>query len=410
MTGSNDNQAPAPPAPPEDTVGAFVPHGLVCVAGSGTGPLAGRTFAVKDLYDVAGQRTGGGSPEWLAYHAPAETTAPVVTRLLDAGADMIGRAVCDEFFYSLSGANAHYGTPVNARATGRLPGGSSSGSAAAVAAELCDFALGSDTGGSVRVPAAFCGLFGLRPTHGRVELDNAMAMAPSFDTAGWFCNDAELFRAIGHVLLVGKRNEGAVTDILLAEDCFDQADADVVAVLRGFLERAGARLPAPSPATVAPDGFDDWRECFRVIQGYEIWQTYGDWIEAEKPALGPGIKERFAFAATVGEQDVGEARKLRETVRARLHGMLPPGTVMCLPTAPCIAPTTELDAAELEAFRTRGMALTCNAGLSGLPQVSLPVGTVEGCPVGLSFIGWPGGDEALLDLAVALDPFRAPNG
>ncbi len=403
MTEANDNQAPGPP---EDTVGAFVPHGLEGVAGAGTGPLVGRTFAVKDLYDVAGQRTGGGSPEWLAGHGPAETTAPIVTRLLAAGAEMIGRTVCDEFFYSLSGANAHYGTPVNARAPGRLPGGSSSGSAAAVAAGLCDFALGSDTGGSVRVPAAFCGLFGLRPTHGRVELDHAMAMAPSFDTAGWFCGNAELFRAVGHVLLVGEPAETAADKLLLAEDCFDQADAAVAEVLRGFLERAGQRLPAPASVTVAPDGFDDWRECFRIIQGHEIWRTYGDWIEANRPALGPGIKERFAFAATVGEEDVAEARRLRETVRARLRGMLPPGTVMCLPTAPCIAPGTDLDAAELEAFRTRGMALTCIAGLSGLPQVSLPVGTVEGCPVGLSFIGWPGGDEALLDLAVALDSFR----
>ena len=404
MTADNDNTAPSPP---EDTVGAFVPHGLAGIAGGGAGPLAGRRFAVKDLYDVAGQRTGGGSPEWLACHAPAETTAPIVTRLLDAGADLIGRTVCDEFFYSLSGANAHYGTPVNARAPGRLPGGSSSGSAAAVAAGLCDFALGSDTGGSVRVPAAFCGLFGLRPTHGRVELDHAMAMAPSFDTAGWFCNEAELFRAVGHVLLVGQRTEAAVSNLLLAEDCFAQADAAVAEVLRAFLERAGQRLPAPAPVTVAPDGFDDWRECFRIIQGHEIWQTYGDWIEAEKPALGPGIKERFAFAATVGEEDAADASRRREFVRARLHGMVPPGTVICLPTAPCIAPGTDLDAAELESFRARGMALTCIAGLSGLPQVSLPVGTVEGCPVGLSFIGWPGGDEALLDLAVALDLFRA---
>jgi amidase len=407
MTESNDNRSPAPAAP-EDTIGAFVPHGLVGVAGGGAGPLAGRTFAVKDLYDVAGQRTGGGSPEWLEDHAPAETTAPVVTRLLEAGADLIGRTICDEFFYSLSGANAHYGTPVNVRAAGRLPGGSSSGSAAAVAAGLCDFALGSDTGGSVRVPAAFCGSFGLRPTHGRVELDRGMAMAPSFDTAGWFANDAELFRAIGHVLLVGEPAEASVSALLLAEDCFAQADSELAAVLRGFLERAGARLPAAAPATVAPDGFDDWRECFRLIQGHEIWRTYGAWIEANRPALGPGIKERFAFAATVSDSDAADATRLRETVRARLHGMLPPGTVMCLPTAPCIAPSTSLDAAELDAFRTRGMALTCIAGLSGLPQVTLPVGTVGGCPVGLSFIGWPGGDEALLDLAVALDPFRAP--
>ncbi len=103
--------------------------------------------------------------------------------------------------------------------------------------------------------------------------------------------------------------------------------------------------------------------------------------------------------------DAEAASRLRVSVRHRLHGMVPPGTVLALPTAPCIAPRTDLDAAELESFRARGMALTCIAGLSGLPQVALPVGTVAGCPVSLSFIGWPGGDEALLDLAVALGPF-----
>src|SRR3546814_5268446 len=182
---------------PDDTVGAFVPHTLSePLRGSGTCPLAGLTFAVKDLYDIAGRKTGNGSPDFLAWTKPASATAPSVRKLLDAGADCVGVTICDEFFYSLTGANAHYGTPGNARAPGRMPGGSSSGSAAAVAAGLCDFALGSDTGGSVRVPAAFCGVYGIRPTHGRVDLAGGRAMAPSYDTGGWFADDAALFRAI----------------------------------------------------------------------------------------------------------------------------------------------------------------------------------------------------------------------
>ena len=389
---------------PEDTVGAFVPHGRVAVKGGGTGPLAGKSFAVKDLYDVAGQRTGGGSPEWLEAHDAATATAPVVAKLLDAGADMVGRTVCDEFFYSLSGDNAHYGTPKNVRAPGRLPGGSSSGSAAAAAAGLCDFALGSDTGGSVRIPAAFCGLFGLRPSHGRVELGGAMAMAPSFDTAGWFANDAALFRTVGQVVLVGQRADTEVAHVLLAEDAFAQADTEVAAVLDGFLARADQSLAAPRPVTIAPDGFDVWREAFRLIQGREIWREYGDWIEAARPKLGPGIKERFAFAATVTEDQARAAAETRKSARARLHGLASRGTVICLPTAPCAAPRLDLDGAELESFRGRAMALTCSAGLSGLPQVTLPVGRVEGGPVGLSFVGWPGSDEVLLDLAVTLAP------
>ena len=185
------------PAKPHDSIGAFVPHSPSPIAGADDGALVGLGFAVKDLFDISGHVTGGGSPAWLASHAPAHTTSPLVTTLLAAGADLLGKTVCDELFYSVAGENAHYGTPHNVRAPGRIPGGSSSGSAAAVAAALCDFALGSDTGGSVRVPASFCGLYGLRPSHGRVSLEHALAMAPSFDTAGWFTRDAALCARLG---------------------------------------------------------------------------------------------------------------------------------------------------------------------------------------------------------------------
>ena len=168
---------------------AFVPHDLTApIAGAAKGPLAGLTVAVKDMYDIAGWRTGGGSPVWLDKHAPAKRHAAPVRKFLAAGATVIGKTVCDEFFFSLTGANAHYGTPLNPRAPGRLPGGSSAGSAAATAAGACDFALGSDTGGSVRVPASFCGIYGIRVTLGRVDMTGAMDMAPSFDAAGWFAH------------------------------------------------------------------------------------------------------------------------------------------------------------------------------------------------------------------------------
>ena len=207
---------------------AFVPHDLArTLRGNGAGPLAGLTAAVKDMYDIEGARTGGGSPEWLATHEPAKTHAAAVARLLAAGADIIGKTVCDEFFFSLSGANAHYGTPVNVRAAGRLPGGSSSGSAAAVAAGACDIALGSDTGGSMRVPASFCGIYGIRPTHGRVDMAGAMAMAPTFDVAGWFASAPGTFRKVGAVLLDGEAQRRTITRVLIARDAFRQADEPV---------------------------------------------------------------------------------------------------------------------------------------------------------------------------------------
>jgi amidase len=389
----------------------FVPHDLAApVAGAPGGPLGGLTVAVKDMYDIAGERTGGGSPDWLARQSPAGRHAGAVARLLEAGATVIGKTICDEFFYSVSGANAHYGTPTNVRAPGRLPGGSSSGSAAATAAGACDIGLGSDTGGSIRIPAAQCGIYGIRPTHGRIDLTGGMAMAPSFDVPGWFAGGPGVFRNVGAALLQGARVEAAVEAVIVAEDACAQADDAVAATLLAALARMAPVLPPTRTVRVAPDGFDHWREAFRIIQARETWGTYGDFITRHRPKLGPGIKERMAFAATVGEADAAAARPVHEAARAHLHGLLTPGTVLALPSAPCIAPLIDAPADALESFRVRVMRLTCMAGLSGLPQVSLPVGTVDGCPVGLSFMGWSGGDEALLDLAVAVARFGGGTG
>lgn len=380
----------------------FVPHDIKApLTGRPGGPLDGLRVAVKDMYDLAGERTGGGSPDWLAQQRPASRHAGAVARLLDAGATIIGKTICDEFFYSVSGANAHYGTPANVRAPGRLPGGSSSGSAAATAAGACDLALGSDTGGSIRVPAAQCGIYGLRPTLGRIDLSGVMAMAPSFDVPGWFASGPGIFRKAGAVLLDGARVGAGVENLLLADDAFAQADEVVAAALREALAAMEAVLPEARPITTAPDGFDGWREAFRIIQARETWASFGDFITQHHPNLGPGIKERMAFAATVSADDAEAARRIHDGARRRIHALVPPGTVMALPTTPCIAPRIDAEAGALESFRIRVMRLTCIAGLGGLPQVSIPVGTVGGCPIGLSFIAWAGGDEALLDLAAA---------
>jgi amidase len=342
---------------------------------------------------------------------PAAAHAAAVKKLLDAGATIIGKTICDEFFYSVSGANAHYGTPANLRAPRRMPGGSSSGSAAATAAGACDLALGSDTGGSIRIPASFCGVYGIRPTHGRVDLAGAMAMAPSFDVAGWFANGPGLFRRVGPVLLDGAaRVTAPIARLIFADDAFAQADAEVAALLEAALKRATAALPTPRHAHAAPEGFDSWRDAFRVIQGYEVWRHYGEFVTRARPQLGPGIKERMAFAATVKESDATAARRVHDQARTHLRALLPPGTILALPTAPCIAPRIDTPTDALESFRVRVMRLTCIAGLAGLPQVSIPIGTASGCPVGLSFIGWAGGDEALLDLAVALSRFCGLEG
>ena len=220
----------------------------------------GLTAVVKDMYDIAGTRTGGGNPEWLEKQQPAARNAAVVEQILAAGATITGKTICDEFFYSIAGVNAHYGTPTNLRAPGRIPGGSSSGSAAACGANACDFALGSDTGGSIRIPASLNGLYGLRPTHGRIDLAGAMAMAPSFDTAGWLANAPGILHRVGMVLLRGQAVGVPVNRLVVASDAFEQADAKVAALGREFLKRTTAVMPKATEIIAAPSGFDDWRE------------------------------------------------------------------------------------------------------------------------------------------------------
>lgn len=391
---------------PNDPIGCLVPHNITePIKGSGQGPLVGKTLIIKDLYDTAGRKTGNGNPEFYKVTEPATRNAATVQNLLDAGADIVGIAICDEFFYSLTGANAHYGTPQNVRAPGRMPGGSSSGSAAAVAAELCDIALGSDTGGSVRIPASFCGLYGLRPTQGRVDLTGGRAMAPSYDTAGWFTNDADLFKTVGGVALDSQSVAGTIDRLLIAEDCFAQAGPAVAAALRAVVDAATDNLPPAETVTVAPDGLASWSDAFRVIQASEVKLTNLPFVEENDADLGPGIKDRFAMVAAITDEETATAQAVRETVRTHMHALVPPGTIICLPTAPVIAPKTDTPPDGLEFFRTNTLALTCISGHSGLPQLTVPAADVDGCPVGLSFIGWAGGDEALLDLAVKLAPF-----
>jgi amidase len=311
----------------------FVPHDLDGpVRGAANGPLAGLTAVVKDMYDIAGARTGGGHPDWLAAQRPATRHAAAVEQLLAAGATITAKTICDEFFYSIAGASSHYGTPANLRAPGRLSGGSSSGSAAACAANACDFALGSDTGGSIRIPASFTGLYGLRPTHGRVDLSGAMAMAPSFDVAGWFANAPGIFRRVGAVLLRGAAVAAPVTHLMVATDAFAQADLEISALGHEFLNRAADLLPRPDDIVVAPGGLDPWREAFRTVQAKEVWESFGDFITRRNPKLGPGIKERMEFAATVTADQVDAARHIIAEARRHVRNLLRPGTIMALPT------------------------------------------------------------------------------
>jgi len=386
-----------------DSCGAFCRHTHVELGGAASGPLAGLTFGAKDIYDVAGHKTGFGSPDWLATHEAASATAPAVQRVLDAGARMVGKTHTDELTYSLNGENAHYGTPVNVNAPGRIPGGSSSGSAAAVAAALVDFALGSDTGGSVRAPASFCGIYGMRPTHGRIPLDGVCPLAASFDTAGWFARDAALLERVGRVLLADEVAAPQPARWLLAQDAFALAGGAVTNALEPALAGLAVLLGKPRPVTVANEGLPQWFEVFRVLQGAEVWAQHGAWVTRENPALGPGVRQRMQWAATVTASDAAPARQQREEIARRMHVLLDNNAVLVLPTLPGIAPLRNTPPAESDEFRARALSLLCIAGLARLPQVSLPLAKLDGCPLGLSLIAAHGADTMLLDIARRLE-------
>jgi amidase len=387
----------------ETSYGAFVPGPAVEAAGSTTGPLSGMTFAAKDLFDIAGLVTGCGNPDWARTHGPAARHAWAVQRLLDAGADLQGRTITDEISLGLLGRNQFQGTPVNPRATDRLPGGSSSGSAAAVAGGLVTTALGTDSGGSVRVPSSFTGLYGIRPTHGRIPVDGLMTQSPSFDTVGFFARSADVFQAVGQVLLGDDTTPGTPARLLVATDAFATADDAVSEALARVMPRLRARFSPCEDVTLATEGLSVWRERQRRLQQIEFGSTFRDWIDQTNPRFSFEVGRSLALASLLTEADVASDRSFRQEVTARIEGLLDGASVLCLPTVPILPPLRDISLSAMAEAGGRLVTLTCIAGLTGLPQINLPLAeTPDGIPVGLSLIGWRGSDSALLRLAAAL--------
>ena len=380
-----------------DPLGAFCRHTHVEVQGASSGALAGLTFGLKDIFDVAAHKTGFGSPDWLRTHAAAKKHSVVTQCLLDAGATLAGKTHTEEMAFSLTGENAHYGTPLNVNAPGRVPGGSSSGSAAAVAGGLVDFAIGSDTGGSVRGPASFCGIYGIRPTHGRISLEGVCALAPGFDTCGWFARDAALLARVGAVLLGGK----AATPgrVLLAQDAFALAMPEALQALQPALARVAKVLGKPAPVTVSTEGLSEWFTVFRILQFAEIWEQHRDWVMREQPQFGPGIRQRFDAVAKSDATEAALMTPRREAIADRLDKLLANNAILLLPTMPDIAPFKNCSPDQTTAFRERAMGMLCIAGIGRMPQVSLPLASLNGCPLGLSMVAARGNDEMLLAVA-----------
>jgi amidase len=387
----------------KDPTHAFVDYPDVPVANAATGPLAGLTFGVKDIYDVAGYVTGCGSPAKRAEAVPATAHAPAVAALLDAGARFVGKTHTAELAFSLDGRNPHYGTPINPAAPDRVPGGSSSGSASAAAAGVVDFALGSDTGGSVRGPAAWCGVIGLRTTFGRIDISGAMPLASAFDTVGWLARDPTTYARVGAVLLGEDIDGPPPTRVVVADDAFACLDGAAERdALAPAVDRVRRDLTSDGAVIVAPEGLADWQGLYRILQGYEAWKVHGPWIAARKPDLDPAVANRFAVASRVTEAEYRDARERRLAIMRRVHSLIGKDGVLVLPTTSSIAPRLDAPEEEFERVRGRSIAMLCIAGLSGLPQISLPLATLDGCPFGLSLIAPAGRDRALIALGAAI--------
>jgi amidase len=386
-----------------DTARAFMPYPDAPVPHAPTGPLSGLSFAVKDLFDVAGYPTSGGQPLLLAMSGIKAAHAATVQRLLGAGARFVGKTITDELAFSMNGQNAHFGSPINGAAPERISGGSSSGSASAVSNRLCDFALGTDTGGSVRAPASHCGLLGLRPTHGRVSLQGALDLAPSLDTCGWFARDASTFARVADVLLGPDPSPLPQRVRLLAPtELWALLAPEVAQALAAPRAQVEALLGTATPATVVLDSLDAMYWHFRHIQGREAWMVDGPLIERYQPPLGPGVSQRFDWSRGVTDAQVAEATAFRTRYRQMLAELLGSDGVLLMPSMPDVAPRISDDEAGLDHYRNSAIRLLCLAGLTGFAQLSLPLASRDGAPLGLSLLGPPGSDRSLVALAERL--------
>jgi amidase len=389
--------------PQNDPVNACVPHGKFSLPATGSGLLNGLTFAVKDIFDIAGHPTGAGNPTWLGTHPIPTRSSPLVEQLLAAGATMTGKVITDELAYSLNGDNMHYGTPVNVNAPGRVPGGSSSGSVAAVAAKLCDFALGSDTGGSTRVPASYCGVWGLRTTHDLLSRAHVVPLHTSFDTLTWFAHDPTTFTRVGEVLLpastfVPKR-------VLKPEALWQLASEDFAAPLQKVLDAAQSMLGVKAQTmsfTRDTEILEQWRQAYVTMGAAEAWDLHGAWITEHQPTFSAPISARWAQAQAVSAEQAQAAQHKVSEIRAHVRAVLSDDTIAIVPSAAGLAPLLKESGEAIDLLRMRTMHLTCVAGISGVCQVSIPFKNSEGVPVGVSLMGPAGSDLALIRLATAL--------
>lgn len=361
---------------------------------TGPGPLDGLGVAVKDLFAVAGQPIGAGIPRWIAEQQPQNESAPAVTALRRSGAHVVGIARTDEFAYSLAGTNVHYGTPPNPAVPGGISGGSTSGPTSAVALGQADIGLGTDTGGSIRVPASYQGLVGLRTTHGAVDTTGVLPLAPSFDTVGWVTRNVPTAARVAETLLPESSLEPRrILRLPMIEALAHPAVRDEFA---DAVQRIAA-VPVET-GELPTELLELWFTAFRTVQGFEAWQAHGDWITAHPGALGTDVAARFAAAASVPDSAAAQAREIVGQARTEIRSWLAE-SVLAIPAACGPAPARNAGPDRIEADRGATLRMTCLAGLSGAPALTLPL--LSG-PVGVCLLASPGTDRGLLEFAGGL--------
>ena len=359
------------------------------------GLLSNLKFVLKDMCDVKNLKTSCGNPDFLKKCDFANDHAPFLKDLLNEGSVLKGITVCDEFFYSLIGENGHYGTPTNLNAPSCVPGGSSSGSAAALTTDLYDFSIGSDTGGSVRIPASFCGLIGMRPTHNRINTKGVYPMAPSFDTIGWFANNPEIFQKVGNVLLNNiERSNVDFKQYVVAEDLLELCDAEVQDNFNNYIN---VNIPNINKTRLSTNTKAIIADNFRILQGAEVKENIIPWIEKNKPNISPEIRSRIDMASKITDIEVSRALIFRNNLIDEIKKSLPEGTIAVFPTSPFSAPKSGQDDESLGSFRKRLMELTSIAGMTSRPQITIPRLKDKSGPVGISLLGWKYSDEILLN-------------
>lgn len=367
------------------------------------GPLSGLTLAVKDIFEVAGYPNGWGHPARLAEAQAASVSQPIVQQMLDAGIKCIGKSQCEELCYSLMGNNMHYGAPYNSAAPSRLTGGSSSGSASLIAAGAVDVATASDTAGSVRAPASFCGLIGLRTTHERMSLAHSMALAPSFDCFGWFAKDIATYQLVAETVMEPDVDQTPLKHLIVVdsfkEKLLGPQEAEVYLKCLGQIE---THFSTCRRHNQLPFSFDEAVQTFVTCQSYEVWATLGEWITTRAPKFGPGIDDRLNLAKSITFEQFQAGEVQRDKITSALSDLVGSDAVLVLPTVPGCAPLKAEGQDALHIYRQQMIGLLCLASLSGLPQISLPLGQVHGAPFGLSLLGPKGSDRRLIELAAKI--------